>query len=165
MEYARTCPNTLHLFPESVRRPLRNLVDGVCPRRSANRKLHASEFQVFTVKYFISTTEHSGCCARATGCNVTEPCIFPTPCVDVFRMILTVYSLYFRNQHYTTFSVCDGDVLHLVRETNKFFKHSLEEFRLSSCQCSPLKNVTFLCLNLVSLSLISMFLFTRLWLV
>lgn len=45
MEYARTCPNTLHLFPESVRRPLRNLVDGVCPRRSANRKLHASEFQ------------------------------------------------------------------------------------------------------------------------
>jgi hypothetical protein len=60
MEFARTCPNTLHLFPESVRRPLRNLVDGVCPRRSANRKLHASEFQVFAVKYIINTTERRG---------------------------------------------------------------------------------------------------------
>ena len=47
LEYARSCPNTLHLFPESVRRPLRNLVDGVCPRRPTRRKLHAPEFQVF----------------------------------------------------------------------------------------------------------------------
>ncbi|XP_021917509.1 ER degradation-enhancing alpha-mannosidase-like protein 3 isoform X2 [Zootermopsis nevadensis] len=45
LEYARSCPNTLHLFPESVRRPLRNLVDGVCPRSPALRHLHASEFQ------------------------------------------------------------------------------------------------------------------------
>ncbi|XP_069686401.1 ER degradation-enhancing alpha-mannosidase-like protein 3 [Periplaneta americana] len=45
LEYARSCPNTLHLFPESVRRPLRNLVDGVCPRRPTRRKLHAAEFQ------------------------------------------------------------------------------------------------------------------------
>jgi hypothetical protein len=49
VEYARSCPNTLHLFPESVRRPLRNLVDGVCPRRPVLRRLHASEFQVCTV--------------------------------------------------------------------------------------------------------------------
>ena len=99
MEYARMCPNTLHLFPESVRRPLRNLVDGVCPRRSANRKLHASEFQVFTVKYFISTTEHSGYCACATCCNVTEPCSFPAWCVDVFCTILTtcMYICRFQN--------------------------------------------------------------------
>lgn len=45
VEYARSCPNTLHLFPESVRRPLRNLVDGICPRRPTRRRLHASEFQ------------------------------------------------------------------------------------------------------------------------
>ena len=114
MEYARTCPNTLHLFPESVRRPLRNLVDGVCPRRSASRKLHASEFQVFTVKYFFSTTEHSGYRAHATCFNVTEPSIFPTWWVDVFHMILTVYSHYFHNQQYTTFGVCNGDALHIV---------------------------------------------------
>jgi hypothetical protein len=114
MEYARTCPNTLHLFPESVRRPLRNLVDGVCPRRSANRKLHASEFQVFTVKYFTSITERSGYCARVTCCNVTEPYIFPTRCVDVFHIVLTIYSHYFHNQHYTTFGVCNGDALHLM---------------------------------------------------
>ena len=114
MEYARMCPNTLHLFPESVRRPLRNLVDGVCPRRSANRKLHASEFQVFTVKYFINTTEHSGYCVCATCCNVTELCIFPELCVDLFHLFLTVCSHYFHDQHYTTFSVSNGDVLHLV---------------------------------------------------
>ncbi|PSN33488.1 hypothetical protein C0J52_15395 [Blattella germanica] len=48
LEYARSCPNTLHLFPESVRRPLRNLVDGVCPRRPTRRKLHAPEFQART---------------------------------------------------------------------------------------------------------------------
>jgi hypothetical protein len=34
------------------------------------------------------------------------------------------------------------------RRTN-FFKHSLEEFRLSSCQCSTLENVTYLWLHLV----------------
>jgi hypothetical protein len=46
LEFSRSCPNTLHLFPESVRRPLRNLVDGVCPHRPTRTKLHASEFQV-----------------------------------------------------------------------------------------------------------------------
>jgi len=144
MEYARTCPNTLHLFPESVRRPLRNLVDGVCPRRSANRKLHASEFQVFTVKCVISTTEHSGYCACATCCNVTEPCVFSTWCVDVFCMILTTYSRCFHNQHYTSFVVCNGVALNFLWEKNKFFKHSLEEFQLSCCQCLTLENVTYL---------------------
>nr|CAD7393192.1 unnamed protein product [Timema cristinae] len=45
MEFARSCPNTLHLFPETVRRPLRNMVNGVCPRKLMKRKLHASDFQ------------------------------------------------------------------------------------------------------------------------
>nr|CAD7438420.1 unnamed protein product [Timema bartmani] len=45
MEFARSCPNTLHLFPETVRRPLRNMVNGVCPRKIMKRKLHASDFQ------------------------------------------------------------------------------------------------------------------------
>jgi mannosidase alpha-like ER degradation enhancer 3 len=56
MEYARSCPNTLHLFPESVRRPLRNLVDGVCPRRPTHRKLYASEFQVCKHSMFSEVT-------------------------------------------------------------------------------------------------------------
>ncbi|KAF4522599.1 hypothetical protein B566_EDAN003579 [Ephemera danica] len=46
LQFSRTCPNTLHLFPESVRRPLKNMVNGICPRRSARRKLHAVQFQV-----------------------------------------------------------------------------------------------------------------------
>jgi len=49
-------------------------------------------------------------------------------------------------------------------EKNEFFKHSSEEFQLSSCQCLTLENVTYLWINLVSLSLISIFLFTHLWL-
>jgi hypothetical protein len=69
-------------------------------------------------------------------------------------MILTVYS-HFRNQHYTTFGVCNGDALHLVRDMNEFFKHSLGEFQISSCQCSTLQNVIFFFFFLVSLSLIS----------
>ena len=121
MEYARTCPNTLHLFPESVRRPLRNLVDGVCPRRAASRKLHASEFQVFTVKYFVSTTERGGHRARATRCNITEPRIFPARCVGVFCMILSTYSRYFHSQHCTSFVVCNGDALNFFVGEERIF--------------------------------------------
>lgn len=44
---SRTCPNTQSLMPESVRRPLKNMVSGMCPRRpSTRRKLHAAQFQV-----------------------------------------------------------------------------------------------------------------------
>lgn len=42
-EFARCCPNTLDLFPESVRKPLKNLVNGMCPR-TIKRKLLASQF-------------------------------------------------------------------------------------------------------------------------
>lgn len=41
----RTCPNSLHLFPASVRQPLRNMVEDVCPRRNFKRRLSASQFQ------------------------------------------------------------------------------------------------------------------------
>ncbi|KAK3921243.1 ER degradation-enhancing alpha-mannosidase-like protein 3 [Frankliniella fusca] len=43
---ARTCPNIQHLFPEKVRRPLRNLVDGVCPHKELRRRLKAVDFQM-----------------------------------------------------------------------------------------------------------------------
>lgn len=45
-EFDRTCPNSLHLFPASVRQPLRNMVEDVCPRRTRKRKISASQFQV-----------------------------------------------------------------------------------------------------------------------
>lgn len=45
-EFSRSCPNSLHLFPESVRKPLKNMVDGVCPRRLSRRRLTAQEFKV-----------------------------------------------------------------------------------------------------------------------
>jgi len=43
-EFARTCPNTLNLFPESVRLPLKNMVDGICPRRLTARRLYGAQF-------------------------------------------------------------------------------------------------------------------------
>jgi len=55
-EFDRTCPNSLHLFPASVRQPLRNMVEDVCPRRSIKRRLSASEFQVCS-KYIVYFSE------------------------------------------------------------------------------------------------------------
>lgn len=46
MDYMRSCPSPNKLFPESVRRPLRDLVTGVCPRLPQSKRLRASEFQV-----------------------------------------------------------------------------------------------------------------------
>lgn len=52
VEYARSCPNAHFLFPgrhefaETIRRPLKNFVNNVCPsRKTLQRKLRASEFQ------------------------------------------------------------------------------------------------------------------------
>ncbi|XP_042885178.1 ER degradation-enhancing alpha-mannosidase-like protein 3 isoform X2 [Penaeus japonicus] len=52
VEYARSCPNAHYLFPgrhefaETIRRPLKNFVNNVCPsRKTVKRKLRASEFQ------------------------------------------------------------------------------------------------------------------------
>ncbi|XP_036140100.1 ER degradation-enhancing alpha-mannosidase-like protein 3 [Monomorium pharaonis] len=50
-EFDRTCPNSLHLFPASVRQPLRNMVEDVCPRRSIKRRLTASQFQVYNLEH------------------------------------------------------------------------------------------------------------------
>lgn len=46
MDYMRSCPSPNKLFPENVRRPLRDLVTGVCPRISNSKRLRALDFQV-----------------------------------------------------------------------------------------------------------------------
>ncbi|KAK9881411.1 hypothetical protein WA026_016301 [Henosepilachna vigintioctopunctata] len=43
-EHSSTCPNTFQLFPESFRKPLKNMVDGICPYGRSKRRLLASEF-------------------------------------------------------------------------------------------------------------------------
>ncbi|XP_037037470.1 ER degradation-enhancing alpha-mannosidase-like protein 3 [Bradysia coprophila] len=45
MDYMRSCPSPNKLFPETVRRPLRDLVTGVCPRISNSKRLRALDFQ------------------------------------------------------------------------------------------------------------------------
>ncbi|KAI4470720.1 er degradation-enhancing alpha-mannosidase-like protein 2 [Holotrichia oblita] len=50
-EFARICPNSFSLFPESVRKPLKNMVDGVCPRRMGKRRLTAQEFSASNVNH------------------------------------------------------------------------------------------------------------------
>ncbi|KYM90156.1 ER degradation-enhancing alpha-mannosidase-like 3 [Atta colombica] len=50
-EFDRTCPNSLHLFPATVRQPLRNMVEDVCPRRSIKRRLSASQFQANNLEH------------------------------------------------------------------------------------------------------------------
>ncbi|XP_064458121.1 ER degradation-enhancing alpha-mannosidase-like protein 3 isoform X2 [Ornithodoros turicata] len=50
-EFSYTCPNTHYLFPkddfaQSVRQPLKNMVEGACPTSPPRqRRLHASEFE------------------------------------------------------------------------------------------------------------------------
>ncbi|RZB39048.1 ER degradation-enhancing alpha-mannosidase-like protein 3 [Asbolus verrucosus] len=50
-EFARTCPNTLQLFPETVRKPLQNMVDGMCPKRNSKRRLTATEFSASNINH------------------------------------------------------------------------------------------------------------------
>ncbi|XP_043263141.1 ER degradation-enhancing alpha-mannosidase-like protein 3 [Colletes gigas] len=50
-EMDRTCPNSLHLFPASVRQPLRNMVEDVCPRRAIKRRLSAAQFQANNLEH------------------------------------------------------------------------------------------------------------------
>ncbi|KAG7203501.1 hypothetical protein KM043_013559 [Ampulex compressa] len=50
-ELDRTCPNSLHLFPATVRQPLRNMVEDICPRRSIKRRLSASQFQANNLEH------------------------------------------------------------------------------------------------------------------
>lgn len=46
MNYMRSCPSPKHLFPETVRKPLKDLVSGVCPRTSSTKRVSAMEFRV-----------------------------------------------------------------------------------------------------------------------
>ncbi|XP_015119637.1 ER degradation-enhancing alpha-mannosidase-like protein 3 [Diachasma alloeum] len=58
-ELDRTCPNSLHLFPASVRQPLRNMVEDVCPRRIIKRRLSASQFQANNLEH-LKILSHMG---------------------------------------------------------------------------------------------------------
>jgi hypothetical protein len=48
-----------------------------------------------------------------TCLNIKENCILPTQCICVFRMILTINSDYFPNQHYPV-GLCSGDVMRFL---------------------------------------------------
>ncbi|KAL1502333.1 hypothetical protein ABEB36_007489 [Hypothenemus hampei] len=50
-EYAMSCPNTLSLFPDAVRKPLKHLVDGMCPTRKNKRRLTASQFSAASISH------------------------------------------------------------------------------------------------------------------
>ncbi|XP_036320679.1 ER degradation-enhancing alpha-mannosidase-like protein 3 isoform X1 [Rhagoletis pomonella] len=45
LDFMRTCPNSNKLFPEKLRKPLRNLISGSCPRVPTGKRLRALEFQ------------------------------------------------------------------------------------------------------------------------
>lgn len=46
MNYMRSCPSSKHLFPETVRKPLKDLVSGVCPRTPSTKHISEIEFRV-----------------------------------------------------------------------------------------------------------------------
>lgn len=50
-ETDRTCPNSVHLFPATVRQPLRNMVEDVCPRRLTKKRLSAVQFQPRNIEH------------------------------------------------------------------------------------------------------------------
>ncbi|XP_017471180.1 PREDICTED: ER degradation-enhancing alpha-mannosidase-like protein 3, partial [Rhagoletis zephyria] len=45
LDFMRTCPNSNKFFPEKLRKPLRNLISGSCPRVPTGKRLRALEFQ------------------------------------------------------------------------------------------------------------------------
>ncbi|XP_055849202.1 ER degradation-enhancing alpha-mannosidase-like protein 3 isoform X2 [Episyrphus balteatus] len=45
LDFMRTCPSSTKLFPEKVRKPLRNFITGSCPRAQSNKRLRALDFQ------------------------------------------------------------------------------------------------------------------------
>lgn len=45
LDFMRTCPSSTKLFPEKVRKPLRNFITGSCPRAQTNKRLRALDFQ------------------------------------------------------------------------------------------------------------------------
>ncbi|KAI8123543.1 ER degradation-enhancing alpha-mannosidase-like protein 3 [Lucilia cuprina] len=45
LDFMRTCPSSNKLFPEKVRKPLRNFISGSCPRTPSTKRLRALDFQ------------------------------------------------------------------------------------------------------------------------
>lgn len=45
LDFMRTCPSSNKLFPEKVRKPLRNFITGSCPRTNSGKRLSALDFQ------------------------------------------------------------------------------------------------------------------------
>ncbi|XP_030377293.1 ER degradation-enhancing alpha-mannosidase-like protein 3 [Scaptodrosophila lebanonensis] len=45
LDFMRTCPSSNKLFPEKVRKPLRNFITGSCPRTTTGKRLSALDFQ------------------------------------------------------------------------------------------------------------------------
>ncbi|XP_017023932.1 ER degradation-enhancing alpha-mannosidase-like protein 3 [Drosophila kikkawai] len=45
LDFMRTCPSSNKLFPEKVRKPLRNFITGSCPRNNGGKRLSALDFQ------------------------------------------------------------------------------------------------------------------------
>lgn len=55
MNYMRSCPSPKHLFPETVRKPMKDLVSGVCPRSPNSKRISAIEFRVCFIEIEVST--------------------------------------------------------------------------------------------------------------
>lgn len=51
MNYMKSCPSPKSLFPETLRKPLRDLVSGVCPRTASAKRISALEFRVSDDSY------------------------------------------------------------------------------------------------------------------
>ncbi|KAM8715821.1 hypothetical protein ACLKA7_002808 [Drosophila subpalustris] len=45
LDFMRTCPSSNKLFPEKVRKPMRNFITGSCPRTTSGKRLSALDFQ------------------------------------------------------------------------------------------------------------------------
>lgn len=58
LNYMKSCPSPKHLFPETVRKPLRELVSGVCLRSPSTKGISAVDFRV-CVLYYICNNRNS----------------------------------------------------------------------------------------------------------
>lgn len=57
MNYIRSCPSQKHLFPESIRKPLKDLVSGVCPRTPNAKRVSAMEFRASNAEHRRSVSD------------------------------------------------------------------------------------------------------------
>ncbi|XP_037911039.1 ER degradation-enhancing alpha-mannosidase-like protein 3 isoform X2 [Hermetia illucens] len=54
LDFMRTCPSSNSLFPEKVRRPMRDLISGSCPRTPTGKRLRAYDFQANNAEHLRS---------------------------------------------------------------------------------------------------------------